>query len=215
MKIQSNEIGKIVEALSKAQIQFDPIIKDVKAHHHKYAPLDVCYSSTRKALSDNGLIVTQSDALYDGKSILETTLGHISGEFFKSYTDLSELLSNTKGPNPLHSWGSIKTYTRRYSYLLIIGAISQDEDNDGGYIHNQNNGNNKSLVQNKISKDQIDHLNALLSEDPTRIVNILKWAHVNVIEDMSKECYDIAVKLLIKEKDILRLEIPNVKEIYS
>ena len=131
MKTQSDTIGKIVEALSKAQIEFQPIIKGVKAYQHKYAPLDVCYEATRKALHNNGLVVTQSDQMFGERILLETTLGHVSGEYFKSYTDLTKLLNDVEVKNPLHTWGSIKTYTRRYAYLLIVGAIGEDEDNDG------------------------------------------------------------------------------------
>lgn len=139
MNTQSETIGKIVEALSKAQRQFDPIIKDVKAHHHKYAPLDTCFKSTRKSLNDNGLIVTQNmDINNNDRSILVTVLAHTSGEFFKSYTDLEQLITSSKGTNPLHTWGSIITFTRRYAYLSIIGAIGEEEDNDGVDVQNKN-----------------------------------------------------------------------------
>jgi len=147
MKTQSETIGKIIEALTKAQVEFEPIIKDVKAHHHKFAPFPICLKATRKALCDNGLSVPQSmNVLDDGRCILETTLGHISGEFFKSYTDLTQLLINGKGPNPLHAWGSIITFTKRYAYLAIIGASSEDEDNDGVDIQIRKNYNNQPII---------------------------------------------------------------------
>ncbi len=172
MKTQSDTIGKIVEALTKAQIQFEPIIKDVKAHLNKFAPLPACLNSTRKALFDNGLCVSQTmNVLDDGRSIIETTLGHISGEFFKSYSDLTQLLINGKGPNPLHTWGSIITYTRRYTYLAIIGACSEDEDNDGADIQSHKSDTHKN-------RNQITQADPLI----TQLTNLIKSSGCDIGE---------------------------------
>lgn len=176
MITQSETIGKIIEALTKAQMQFDPIIKDVKAHHHKFAPLYACYKSTRKALCDNGLsVIQQMNGIEGGRFIIETILGHISGEFFKSYIDLTNLLATAKGPNPLHTWGAVITYTRRYAYLAIIGAISEDEDDDGNALHSQSN-------RNSLSEQQLTDFSIIHDLLVKQLTELIKSSGCDVVE---------------------------------
>lgn len=213
MITQSETIGKIVEALSKAQIQFEPIIKDVKAHHHKFAPLPACYKATRKALCENGLGVTQQmNTLEDGRCVIETTLGHISGEFFKSYIDLTQLIISGKGPNPLHTWGSIITYTRRYAYLSIIGAASEDEDDDATsiQIHRQN-GNGMNPEFTMIKQILIKELMDLIKSSGYEVGAFTK--HHNISSDdilMIKRSIDNFDELLINFKNSSTIDHPNV-----
>ena len=218
MITQSDTIGKIVEALCKAQMKFDPIIKDVKAHQHKFAPLPACYNSTRKALCDNGLTVIQPmNSLDDGRFILETILGHISGEFFKSYTDLTQILvnvidwlkvnssnsktPNSKTPNPLHTWGSIITYTRRYAYLSIIGAISEDEDNDGDIHIPQKNGNDINQDYMIIKQLLIKELSDLIKISESNIEDFTKFHNISSKDILCvKKSIDNFDELLIEFK---------------
>lgn len=212
MITQSETIGKIVEALCKAQMQFEPIIKDVKAHHHKFAPLPACYKATRKALCDNGLSVTQQmNSLGDGKYIIETVLGHISGEFFKSYTDLTCLLSTAKGPNPLHAWGAVITYTRRYAYLSIIGASSEDEDEDGNLHLPQKNGNvshpDYMLLKQMILKNLVDKIKSA-GLDVTSFTRFHKISSDDIL--MVQKSIDNFDELLISFKNSNTIDSSNI-----
>lgn len=205
MKTQSDTIGKIVDALSKAQIEFEPIIKDVQAHHHKFAPLPVCLKSTRKALCDNGLIITQPmNVLDDGRYIIETILGHTSGEFFKSYTDINKFIDNVKGPNPLHTWGAIITYTRRYAYLAIIGAASEDEDNDGIDIQMNKNDINKYQIQEPLTTK----LSNLIISSGCDILEFTKYHNISS-KDLS------SVKRSIDNFDELLINFKNSKRVVN
>ena len=80
-------------------------------------------NATRKALSENGLSITQGGEPVNGEWRLNTTLRHTSGG---SVTTFLPLLAFSKGPQAA---GSELTYMRRYAYAAILN-ITADEDDD-------------------------------------------------------------------------------------
>ncbi len=130
--MKSESIKEITAALAKAQIAFLPIKRTEKVGYetkggskkYNYAPLDVVLEATRKALSDNGLAVTQSTYLTRDSIILETLLSHSSGEWQSGelYVGKQELAPQTLG--------SALTYMRRYGYSSML-CVSSEEDDDG------------------------------------------------------------------------------------
>lgn len=130
---KSETVGKVMEALGKAQAQF-PVItmnkevdylskREGKRIHYKWADLSSILSAVRKPLTENGLAVTQTIE-YDGtNAFLETVLGHASGEWFSSTYRL-----NLGGA--AQEKGSEITYARRYNIAAILG-IAAEEDEDG------------------------------------------------------------------------------------
>ena len=112
---------ELIKALSKAQGEFAPVLKDKKNPHFKnnYASLDAIIEATRPALAANGLAFTQ--VLDD--EFLVTTLWHSSGDSIISRYHLSPMADPQK-------FGSQLTYARRYSLSAILG-VAADEDDDG------------------------------------------------------------------------------------
>ena len=74
--MQSETIGKLAEALAKAQGSMSAAAKDGKANYGRYATLDSVWDSARKPLSDNGLAVTQATDVAGDSMVLVTTLMH-------------------------------------------------------------------------------------------------------------------------------------------
>ncbi len=125
---QSPTIGKLMEALSKAQGAMRPALKDSENPYFKskYADLKRIWESVREPLAQNGLAVVQTTRIDpNGRVVVVTTLGHSSGEWIRGELAMMPV---KQGP---HEVGSTITYARRYALAAIVGAVTEDEDDDG------------------------------------------------------------------------------------
>jgi len=125
--------SKLHEALSKAQGEFAPIVRDKTVtvtmksggrYTFSYAPLESILKATAPALSKNGLALTQAMVVLGGKDYVQTTLRHSSGQ---SICNNIPLFVRDDGPQ---AYGSALTYARRYGVTLLL-CISADDDDDG------------------------------------------------------------------------------------
>jgi len=123
---KSETIGKLAEALSKAQGEIKPAAFDATNPHFKskYATLGAIVESCKDALSKNGIAVIQGTNSVDGRVIVETMLVHVSGEWIKSSLSMKTERDNAQG------CGAVITYGRRYSLAAMVGIVA-DEDTDG------------------------------------------------------------------------------------
>ncbi len=129
--MQSETIGKLAEALSKAQGSMTAAAKDGKANYGKYATLDSVWDSARKPLADNGLAVTQATDISEaGDMMLITTLMHTSGEWIGGVYPIRPTQNTPQG------MGSAITYARRYSLSALLG-LTADDDDDGNAASGQ------------------------------------------------------------------------------
>src|SRR5947209_6750728 len=62
---RSPSIGKLVEALAQAQLEFTPVSKDQDNpyYHSKYADLSTVIAATRSALAKHSLVVVQHSSV--------------------------------------------------------------------------------------------------------------------------------------------------------
>jgi hypothetical protein len=134
--VEVNQQGALALALSKAQAAFQPLKRDGKAeiimksggkYGYSYATLAACFETTRKALADNELAITQVlESRVEGL-VLITRLIHSAG---------GEVASTMRIPidedakNFIQGLGSSITYIRRYTYCALLGIVA-DEDDDG------------------------------------------------------------------------------------
>lgn len=128
----SPSIGKLVEALAKAQLQFTAVLKDSDnpAYRSKYADLATVIDATRPFLAAEGLTIVQmpharfSEA--DAKELtLTTLLAHSSGEWISSDLTLPAMMRERFDAQ---SVGSAITYARRYALAAITGVAQEDDD---------------------------------------------------------------------------------------
>lgn len=125
-KYSSEDINELALALSKAQREITPAIKDTTNpfFKSKYADLNSIWSVCREPLSRNQLSVTQIMD-YDGdKIVLITILMHSSGQFVNSFLPIFMQKQDAQ------AFGSACTYAKRYALSAICG-ISCDADDDG------------------------------------------------------------------------------------
>ena len=128
---KSETIGKLTEALAKAQAAFQPIKRAAKVDFttrggqkikYSYATLQDVLDAVRPALSLNGLALTQPTKIVDGKVVVETLLSHSSGEWISG-----ELFIESLDKTP-QSEGSALTYARRYALSSLLGIASEEDD---------------------------------------------------------------------------------------
>ena len=123
---KSETIIELAKALNIFQGKLKAVKKDgvnpfFKTH---YATLDAIWEAIREPLSINGLSLTQTLAqTTDGKTLLDTTLLHTSGEWIGG-----SMLVNPVKDDP-QGLGSAISYARRYSLCALLGVVA-DEDDD-------------------------------------------------------------------------------------
>lgn len=124
---QSESIGKLAEALAKAQSQIKGASKDAINPHFRsnYSTLSSILDACREPLTNNGLAVSQVFKTSERFTVLvETKLVHTSNEWITS--ELGFVLQQTT-PQAI---GSAISYARRYALAAICGVASIDEDDD-------------------------------------------------------------------------------------
>lgn len=130
--IQSDEIGSLVLALSKAQGEFPIIGKNQKAkagaYSYDWADLSAIHKGIKKILSKHELaiIFTPSRVLDKNGStlMLSMKLLHSSGEYTEGSLPLMLDQSTSQ------AMGSAISYARRYLMYCMLD-ISTDDDDDG------------------------------------------------------------------------------------
>lgn len=159
MMNQSEQINELAAALSKAQSQIGPAIKDSvnPFFKSKYADLSSVWSACREALTKHGLSVIQTTDMKDGQMILITTLLHGSGQWIRSSLPILSQKQDAQ------SIGSAITYMRRYSLAAMVG-VTCDDDDDGNAATAPSNKPSQTALQSTISSIQARDLKALLDE---------------------------------------------------
>lgn len=215
--LQSENINELVTALSKAQGEISPAIKDNVNPHFKskYADLSSVWNACRQPLSKNGLAIIQTMGHDDkGQLQLITTLAHASGQWIRSS------LPVVTNKNDAQGIGSALTYMRRYSLSAMVG-IAPDEDDDGEEAmnrlkKNQSNANIKPhQVENLITVEQAKELVRILSEcDPIyqkKIWATLKKAPISIetIDQLPLSLHERIKNAALKNRDQYQASLNN------
>lgn len=121
---ESPTIGKLAEALAKAQAQMGPAIKAAKNPFYKstYAKLEDVIEAIRVPLSSNGLSWVQPLQEEGDSTYLVTKLMHISGEWVSGRMKLIPMKKDMQGMA-----GAI-TYAKRFSLSAMVGLAEEDDD---------------------------------------------------------------------------------------
>lgn len=124
---QSQTIGKLADALAKAQGMMQAARKDAANpfFNSRYADLATCWDVCREPLAKNGLAVIQTTTpSVDGAVHVVSTLAHCSGEWIRGELAIKPVKADPQGI------GSALTYARRYGLCSLVGIVA-DEDDDG------------------------------------------------------------------------------------
>lgn len=134
--IKSDTIKNIAVALLEAQKAMGNAVKDSKNPFFKstYADLNAVREAVTPALHAANITILQPTVFIDGRSFVETTLLHSSGEYIGSVTEI--VVKDTTNAQNL---GSSISYARRYGLqsLLSVGAQDDDAELSVGRAHSQ------------------------------------------------------------------------------
>ena len=167
-KMQSDTVGKLFEALSKAQGKIESAIKDKKNPFFKssYADLASVWDACRVPLAENGLSVVQTTQGTKSDTYLVTYLGHSSGEWIKSFLPLMLVKQDPQGQ------GSAITYARRYALSAIVGICQEDDDGNRAVravekqrIEEQKQ-EAKKAAPKEVTEEMVSKLDEILEKDP-------------------------------------------------
>lgn len=131
--MHSTELGKLLEALAKAQAIMQGAVQDSANPFFKstYADLTSVWEACRGPLTQNGLSVVQTIQVCGDTTCLVSILGHISGQWIKS------LLPIKPSKPDIQSLGSAITYCRRYALSALVGVCPVDDDGESAMDRGQ------------------------------------------------------------------------------
>jgi hypothetical protein len=120
----SPTVGKIAEAMAKAQLAMRPAFKDATNPHfkNKYASLVSCLEAVRP-LQENGIALFQPPASHGTDGVcVATLLIHSSGEWIRGELYMPAAKKDPQG------FGSALSYARRYCLVATVGLGTDDDD---------------------------------------------------------------------------------------
>ncbi len=128
----SPTIGKLAEALAKAQKAMPAVVKDSTNPHFKnrYASLAACIEAT-KILNDHGFAVSQPP-IPCGPDVVGvlTLLLHSSGEWLRGELHMPASKRDAQG------FGSALSYARRYCLQATANLATDDDDAEAAVRRN-------------------------------------------------------------------------------
>ena len=187
--MQSDQINELATALAKCQAELQPAIKNSKNPFFKsnYADLADCWAACKEPLSKHGLSVVQTMCPEGDKTLMNTTLMHVSGQWIRSTMPVI-----CAKPGDPQAWGSALSYMRRYTLCAIVGITAGDDD-DGNSASPNGNGH-KNGNGNHITQDQVRALNEALDKCPADYVesvrSTLKQMGIVSFDKITLELFD-------------------------
>lgn len=192
-------IAKLAEALSKAQAEIKPPLKnrlvdfvhEGRRTKYSYSDLADCIEAVRVPLSKNGLSLVHQ-LIYESEQYgLKTTLIHSSGESLSTWYPLPEP-SQVKP----QQFGSALTYGRRYSLSSLLGFASEDDD-DGAIAEAPKA---PAVQGNKVSEAQLTRLFAIQNESGWTKDNVKEFMkaafNIESSKDLERLSYDALVRTM-------------------
>lgn len=162
---QSESVGAIFAALAKAQAEIQNPSKNATNPHFKskYSTLDEGLNVVREALSAVGICVFQRTYIVESVVILETVLGHSSGEWLSSnYPVIAMPYKPQDGLSSL-------TYARRGALFAAVGIAGEDDDgnaaNKAGVIAKPQKGETSKEESYKILAEMVEGLTKCKTAD--------------------------------------------------
>lgn len=158
MKTSDTQVA-IIGALLAAQAAFPKIAKTKKGQAGNrafmYAPHDVVLDAIGPILRANGLLLTHGPEGHE----MVTRLDHTSGEWRECRSPMNAEQAN------MQAFGIEKTYLRRQDAQLILGILTEeDNDSDGGKFVREEP--NKAALEKVKKATSVKDLNALFKSMP-------------------------------------------------
>ena len=197
---ESSSTDQICTALAKAQGEFPPISTN-RANNflfNQYSDLDNIVSSVRKALSENGLSITQQTKLEDDKTILATRVRHESSQFIETRSRI------IPSKNDIQTFASALKAMKRHAIMALLNITIQDDLDDDDGEHDMKEvrlGRTKGTGINtrysakqesfeSVTQHEANELQYMLSNYPDIAEQILDTLKVQAIADIPRSKFE-------------------------
>lgn len=198
--MQSAEIGKLADALAKAQKAMGPLEKNKTAtiqgkakgsgntfkYSYAYADLPAVIDNLRGALADNGLSYVQRTRIDGNRFMLETRLLHTSGQWISSDWPLA--VPDREDPKQT---ASLLTYGRRYSLTSLCGISAEETDDDadhGRKVERVKGKLGKSALTTKIRAFVADMRECVVQADSDQLEALI-GSHGEILDQCKTDLY--------------------------
>lgn len=204
-EMNSQEIGKLMEALAKAQAVMEGAREDSANPFFKstYADLGSVWRACRKPLSENGLAVVQTVDQMAERSCLVTILGHSSGQWIKSVMVLPLVKLDAQ------SIGSALTYCRRYALAAIVGVAPADDDGEAAMVDIRRTAHapiKKEEESKFLTSLQIKQIEDKIGGNKDLMKRLLRWLTADDLKDVGRSEFDAIMatldKAMAKDREI-------------
>jgi len=200
----SQTIGKISEALAKAQSMMKPAAFDATNPYFKskYATLASIMETSRFALTTNSIAVIQGTSVDEDRVVVSTMLVHSSGEWIKDSLAIKPTKDDPQGI------GSAITYARRYSLSALVGIVS-DEDDDGNAAVGKPNEKPAIPVNRKPVETSQTPVDTQSPPQTPKAPNVIPIAKKNDRIAKIREIFELSAKAG-QSPDQMKSEIGNI-----
>lgn len=179
--------AEFAQALAAFQQKCPPIAKNKTAkivpnsgaaYSYTYAELDHIAKTIRPILTELGFSYTW-DSQTEGELLTcACTLRHVNGH--KVTAKFSAPVQSAAGMSAQQKHASALTYARRQSLIQVLGLTTCEPDLDGANPE-------------KITDEQANDLQALITENGKSVGRFLKWAGVEKLADIRAVDFDSAI----------------------
>lgn len=155
MEHSTDQMSAMYAALSAAQAEYAPLAKNRKvtiktrtggSYDFRYADLEAVFSSTRPALTKQGISFVQTIQPANGRSALVTMIAHKDGG-----TLVSTIEFNMPSGGDIKDFGAHLTYLRRYAATALLGVAADDDLDENGEPLGA--GDSAPLAENPLPED--------------------------------------------------------------
>lgn len=174
---------EIYSAISKAQMDFKPLVKDKTAFFGDYASISSINNSIKDALAMNGLAVIQPIVTIDCLPYLKTIIIHSSGECIESVMQIPQVSANSK--NFFHQVGSAISYLRRYCLQAMLNISDGSAEDDGDSLEGVSV-SAKSLSTNHTQPKKTD--TAQIDKDVAKALEEFLGGHDDIKHEILQIC---------------------------
>lgn len=223
---ESSSLDAIIPALCKAKLEFPSIEKATKGARSKYASLEDYLQAVNPCLGAHGLLLSQAEQSFiEGEATtlyLVTTIYHTSGQFIRSIAPLvpPQELQSKGTDNIFQLYGAQLTYRKRYMIASLLGITAINEDDDGELLNGTHvqrfskpypKEPGDKTTKGFITKDQINSLEAAVSDLPDLKDRFLKSRNISHFGQLQADKFDTEYQLIQHRAHQEREEKQNLK----
>ena len=202
----SSELDKLGLALSKARPEYKELHNNRKANYGSYADIKAIYHATEDVLCKYEISINHYRTPVGNKMLCCTRIIHSPGQWMEDSAWLS--LPEDPKANVDQAMGKSQSYNKRYALYNLLGIVSINDKDDSDYEDyslaktakpdeaERRQEPIKQAFIRKITKEQLEQLNAKLKDQFKLAETLLKIYKVEYLADIPYKDTEEFMKIL-------------------